>query len=530
MTTVKNCIVRLCAMSACCAFAVTDGELKKLVDEDVAKPVRPAGVNGQAHWNRNAIWFMYPPSFGFDEMGKGQRCRFRIFDANGKEHTFLSSSTRVSLEKVWPQLPTGEVNVWCETFSSSEWAAHTHSRQFRTFWKSAPYRPGAYPASPRSYTQAVRLGLDYVFSLPWLKHLVATGTNDMSCPMNAYPSKMNSALAQAMVRLGPYMPERKDEALKIARIAVDYLISRSQPADAPLAYFPPTYEGTKWSAKRNAGMCMLIYPAHAASAYLSVYEATGDSRYLSAAESVAATYLRLQGADGTWPLKVREKDASPVAANRLFPMAVIGMLDSLYRLTGREEYRTASDRAFAYIERGPLSDWSWEGQFEDAELSLKYVNLTKHPACSTAIRIVSRWPDDPARIAQARELLRFAEDQFVCWERPWRDARRSFQQEKFYDWKVEPAVVEQYFYREAIDASAAKLIRTYLALYRATGNPLDIAKARTLGDSCVRMQEKSGRIPTIWSTDGCNSPNSDWINCMLATFAALDELSKAEGR
>jgi hypothetical protein len=44
------------------------------------------------------------------------------------------------------------------------------------------------------------------------------------------------------------------------------------------------------------------------------------------------------------------------------------------------------------------------------------------------------------------------------------------------------------------------------------------------------MQEKSGRIPTIWSADGCNSPNSDWINCMLATFVALDELSKAEGR
>ena len=90
--------------------------------------------------------------------------------------------------------------------------------------------------------------------------------------------------------------------------------------------------------------------------------------------------------------------------------------------------------------------------------------------------------------------------------------------------------MEQYYYREAIDASAAKLIRTYLALYHATGNPLDLAKARTLGDSCVRMQEKNGRIPTIWSYEGCASPGSDWINCMLATFAALDELSKVEER
>ena len=512
------------------AVPAADDELRRLVAEDVAKPVRPAGVDGQPFWNGNALWFMYPPSFDFAETPGAGRCRFRVFDANGREHAFEAASPKASLEGIWAELPTGQVDVWCEAYSVSSWAGHTHSRQFRTFWKSAPYRPGAYPAAPRTYADAVRLGFDYVFGLPWLQHLERTGTNDLTCPMNAYPSKMNAAIAQGMVRCAAADPLRRSRALGLARKAVDYLIARAQPAGAPLAHFPPTYEGDKWTARGNAGLSMLIYPATAALAYVRVYEATKDERYLKEAEAVAATYLKLQGADGTWPLKVGEKDGRPVAANRLFPSSVIEMFDALERVTGKAEYRAASDRAFAYVESGPLRDWSWEGQFEDVEMSRRYVNLTKHSACWTAMRLVARWPHDEARLAQARELLRFAEDQFVCWERPWRDQRRSFQQETFVEWKVEPAVVEQYFYKEAIDASAAKLIRTYLALHRATGNPLDLAKARTLGDSCVRMQEKSGRIPTVWSQAGCNAPETDWINCMLATYAALDELAKAESQ
>jgi len=521
------CHLSFIALSLLVPFLLgaADADLVRLVAEDVAKPVRPAGVNGQPFWNRNALWFMYPPSFEFEEPKEDVRCRFRVFDANGREHAFEAPSVRASLEKVWPELPTGQVDVWCETYSVSSWAGHTHSRQFRTFWKSAPYRPGAYPAPPRSHEEAVRLGLGYVLDLPWVKSLVTTGTNDLTCPMNAYPAKMNAALARVLVRLAGRVPERRDEALRVARAAVDYLIARAEPAEAPLAHFPPTYEGTKWSAARNAGLSMLIYPATAASACLDVYGATKDVRYLRAAEDIAATYLRLQGEDGTWPLKVSVKDGRPVAANRLFPSSVIDLFDELHRVTGKPAYRAASDRAFGFVERGPLADWTWEGQFEDCEPSLRYVNLTKHSACWTAMHLVKRWPGDPVRLAQARELLRFAEDQFVCWERPWRDQRRSFQQLRFVEWKVEPAVVEQYYYKEAIDASAAKLIRTYLALHRASGNPLDLAKARTLGDSCVRMQEPNGRIPTIWSEE--NPVSSDWINCMLATFAALDELAFA---
>ena len=71
-----------------------------------------------------------------------------------------------------------------------------------------------------------------------------------------------------------------------------------------------------------------------------------------------------------------------------------------------------------------------------------------------------------------------------------------------------------------IDASSAKLIRTYLALFRATKNPLDLARARTLGDAIIRETRDDGYLPTFWMKT-CE----DWPNCMLGSAAALAELS-----
>ena len=90
----------------------------------------------------------------------------------------------------------------------------------------------------------------------------------------------------------------------------------------------------------------------------------------------------------------------------------------VYALTGEVKYRVAADRAFAYVEKGPLATWNWEGQFEDVIPTALFQNLTKHNACDTAFYLTRRYPWDAKRIAQARELLRFSEDQFVCWERP----------------------------------------------------------------------------------------------------------------
>ena len=49
-----------------------------------------------------------------------------------------------------------------------------------------------------------------------------------------------------------------------------------------------------------------------------------------------------------------------------------------------------------------------------------------------------------------------------------------------------------------IDASAARFINTYIALWRAPDNIEYLAKAQALGATATRMQETDGFINTWW--------------------------------
>ena len=370
----------------------------------------------------------------------------------------------------------------------------------RRFWRSAPFDPAEYPASAGGYIDARRKVLLHLLSWPQLAALEKNGVPDIAAGDNfaSYPSKMQSAVIMAMLAVAEDLPEERERAMRIAHASAAYLLSTAEAPGTPLTGFTATYTGTGQLSGTYSGQHMLVYPALAGEAFLAFHRATGERQWLEAAKSIGQTYLRLQGNDGTWPLKMN-----------------------------------------ASIERGPMSDWDWEGQFEDIRpAESRYQNLTKDMPCETAQALLRRYPGDPERIAQAREMLRFAEDQFVVWRAPCRqDGTGAWNPAyPFFAWRT-PAVLEQYECYSPIDASSAKLISTYLALYKAEGRALDLAKARALGDSMVRNQDASGRIRTYWIPepgDGSDLAGAirlplggDWFNCMFADAEALGELAKA---
>ena len=59
---------------------------------------------------------------------------------------------------------------------------------------------------------------------------------------------------------------------------------------------------------------------------------------------------------------------------------------------------------------------------------------------------------------------------------------------------------------------------------KASGNPLDLAKARVLGDAMTNIQKEDGSIRTQWLM----RPDADnfWINCLGASIEALELLSE----
>lgn len=140
-------------------------------------------------------------------------------------------------------------------------------------------------------------------------------------------------------------------------------------------------------------------------------------------------------------------------------------------------------------------------------------------------------------MAQAEELAKFVEDQFIHWRPPY-DAGRfpgdDGEDDGTWNWWcrpysnwMTPCAVEQYVCCVPVDASAAKCIRALLAVYHATDKRIYLEKACALGATQTRMIEDDGFINT-WSVRGVKR-NDDryhtWDNCTVEIMTALGLLA-----
>jgi maltose/maltodextrin transport system substrate-binding protein len=181
------------------------------------------------------------------------------------------------------------------------------------------------------------------------------------------------------------------------------------------------------------------------------------------------------------------------------------------------------------------------GQFEDGAKAkvTTHSNLSNFPANMMASYLVRRFPKDPVRLAQAEELCRFVEDQFVDWEPPYDNGRSVNEYGKEDDgswnwfcrptsaWST-PCVLEQYYCYVPVSASSAKTINTLLDVWKATGKDIYLAKARAIADAQTRMIEHDGFLNT-WSVKGVRRDDHrhhTWINCTMEIMSALSRIAR----
>lgn len=546
----KVCFAAVAVMVSLAGAAET---LAEAVAKDLERPVRPGGVEGRPFWNRYSVQFMYPPAFEFAAVKGAAKYRFTVVDDVLNEHVFETDRPTADLSPVWKGVPVGFARVTVDGLGAD--GAVCGRAGTRRFWKAAAFEP------PRAwgYGEAARRYYGYLFEQPNTVHFREKGTPDeegfLDLPV-VYPSKMNSALIQAMLRYAKACPERRDAAILTARKVADYMLSVSQPADAPLAHFPPTYwkkanQHLSFASVKYAGQNMLIYPAWMGDAYLDLHEATGERKYLDAALAIAATFERIQCSNGSWYVKVWEKDGKPVVEGEntepyyIIPTDIYFFFAHLAAKTGDSRWTKVADRAFGYLEKGPMTTYDWAAQYEDTPPTKDYIGHSGDMAADAALILLDRYPTDQARIEQARELMRWVEDQFVFWTRPCRSDKRGILSEKseafspiwdgshpkysFDNWLDVPSSTEKYGYTNPINSKTAKVMRLFLKMYRRTGDRLCLEKAKALGDGIVKIQAMvgTGNIPThFWKTD-CRGDRgeNDWTNCGTFTALGLEELA-----
>ena len=498
----------------------------------------PGGVNGRPFWNIHSSQFMFVPTLQFPRLPKGRKYLFTAEDQNGALHSFVSETATASLAPIWAELPEGLVTLKVEALDRN--GTLLHLAGVRTFYKLAPF-PGrdAYPKKARSYRESALAALRYVYNDPAVQYWLSHGAPEPDYPHNVYPAKTIESVIRAMVAYAKLEPKHAESALTLARRAADYLLSISFPEGHPLAFLPPTYSFKGLNAESVnkvapaawgcQGTTMMIYPVSAGLGYLALAEATGDAKYLEAALRIAEYYKRTVLPCGSWYLLYDCETGKPLSNNICIEFRFVDFFHTLYERTGDAAWRELELGHYQYISDVCLKTYSWEGQFEDVKISGNYQNLTHFAANKMIGYIAENLSDDEARVAEAAELMRYVEDQFVVWGAfPRWDTNAAFMPHHT------PAGLEQYFCYCPIDSSTTTIMTAFTDMYRLKKDRLYLEKALTLGDMVTRMQNpETGMSPTFWMGENCSEGYRNfWINCQIHvafSMLRLAELTEREG-
>lgn len=494
------------------------------------------GAHGRPFWNVCASQFMFNPCFQFAEVPGCARYRFTAVDVNGVSHSFESENVISLLTPIWGDIPEGITQLRVEALNEKgePWAL----AGARSFYRCAPFT-GDYPPAARGYRECAMMAYDYAFSQPFMQHWLQKGTPDPEYDLNVYPSKMVSRIIPAMLRYRTLRPERAVEALQLAVNAADYLLSITFPADAALPHIPPTYhlgfrehpeDYNNETAVERIDQMMTIYAADVGASYLLLEEATGDGKYYAAARAIADWFREQVLENGSWPLILDVHTGESLSPNCCVPDTIMEFMQAMHARTGEPVWQELAEGCYTYMVEHCLKPYNWEGQFEDSVTSTHYSNLTHFAADAMIRHITAHKAGDPWAMAEAEDLLRFVEDQFVVWGRPapWNRHPNNKNGNDISQWYY-PAGLEQYNWYMPIDSSTAAIMQVFLRMYQVTGRPLLLAKARALGDMITRMQNpRTGLIPTHWMRRTCIEDGGNlWINCLFMTANTMFELAEA---
>ena len=512
--------------SAACQPTSESSECKSLTaqaESEYLIPLRPGGVDGSPFWNIHATRFTYAPAFGFNEVEGASAYRFTIRQDGRPDLVFQTSSPQESLSSVWNEIIPGKVSLTVEALSSSGETVGLAGE--REFVRAYPFV--ARKETPaRGYREAALKACLYVHNMPSVQHWKNSSSPDMSYPYNAYVCKIIGATVRTECLLAREFPEMREEALKIALNAGEYLVMMSEQEETVLKGWPPTYgvapddhsSHPAKVARLNAGKMMVLEASVPGEAYLDLYDATGCDVWKARARQIADTFAEIQGEDGSWPTRIDRYTGCQIGQTKAYPGHILRFLRRCveqYRMT---DVQFTIDKAERYISEVAMKTFDLTGQFEDSlyDVLEPYSNLTNFTASPYADYLLTKPEPTDEDVRNAKDLIRLSEDQFVHWDYP-ADSLG------FKD-RVTPCVNEQYMFEVPVDASTADVCDGYLALYEYNKDPLALAKATALLNALTRAQNPvTGQMPTSLQYTGGRDliPEDFWLNCSWWSAKAL---------
>jgi len=506
----------------------------KIAMEESLQPIHPGIPGERPFWNINSKRFIFAPTFEFKEIAGIKKYRYTVIsDADSQAHVFNAEKPWLPLTPIWKNLPDGNIEIKVEALDPQT-NKPIETVGSRKFLKSPPFNGiKNEPAFP--YKESGYRSLHDLLHQPKIQYWLKNGKPDPDYPLWVHPTKIMGAVAVGMIHYAKYFPEADDvdQAVKMAKLAADFLLSMIGPEGRPLEYWPPTY----WDGVPRGEHpifhheIMTNSPAIGSEMLLDLYDLTKEENYFIAAKWIAETYVKTQRDDGTWPQILNTETGEAVKENKLVPTMVIELFDRFIEDYDISEFAAPRQKAFEWIMQHPMKTFNWQAQFEDTRPQSQFKNLSREEATEFARILFNESATHPEYTGLAKELLRFAEDQFIVWEPtdpvlkyPWfpQDSKwNGTTLEAGYDWFI-PCVLEQYKFYTPISRSSQLMILAYLKAFKTTGEPIYRAKAVALANALTHGQafHGGGEIPTHLRK---NLPELNWINCGVYPAISLIE-------
>jgi hypothetical protein len=226
----------------------------------------------------------------------------------------------------------------------------------------------------------------------------------------SYPAFHHALTIWTFIRYWRYAKDGRAlaEAVKLA----DWNIAHSTPADWAYGSLPySTFQEKKPGGFRDKTGLMPDKAAIMALAYLQLHEATGEARFLRAAEAVALTLRKRQRPDGTWPFRVDPKTEQVIEEYTSSVIYAVMLFEKLDKLNGNHQYQASRDRAWKWLLSGPVKTKEFRGFYEDIPASPK--GRTNYDCLDTIRYLLANRTADNGYLEMAKDLSAWVEKTFA---------------------------------------------------------------------------------------------------------------------